>query len=172
MRKNKTKLCVMVALFVALNIIITRFLSIQTPITRIGFGFAPNALCSMMLGPVIGALSAGIADVLGVIIQGQAIFPGYTVNAVLHGLIYGWFLYQRERSWKNVTLCVVTEIVFVELLLGSLWGYLYLGGEKAMLAVFLSRLVQCAVMLPIKIITIHTLAKAMEHTPYLKPVKE
>ena len=55
----------MVAMLVALDIVITRFIAIQTPITRIGFGFLATSMCSMLFGPFVGAGAAFMGDFLG-----------------------------------------------------------------------------------------------------------
>ncbi|MBK5246006.1 MAG: ECF transporter S component [Peptostreptococcaceae bacterium] len=51
--KNNSKVTrlITIGLFIALEIILTRFLSINTPFIRIGFGFLPVAMLGIMYGP-------------------------------------------------------------------------------------------------------------------------
>ena len=67
----KTKTLAMVAVLIALNIVIVRFLSIQTPVIRIGFGFVATSLASMLFGPLTGGVSAFLADFLGMVINSR-----------------------------------------------------------------------------------------------------
>ena len=93
MQKNlyKTKVTVTAALLIALNIVLARFASFQTLSVRISFGFLPTALCSMLFGPWVGAVSAFLSDFLGMLInsKGMAYFPGYGLSEALYGLTYG-----------------------------------------------------------------------------------
>ena len=40
-RKTRPRVLVAVSLFIAVNIVLTRFCSISTPVVRLGFGFVP-----------------------------------------------------------------------------------------------------------------------------------
>lgn len=71
---GKTKVLVMMALFVAMEVILTRFLSIQTPTIRIGFGFVPIALSAILLGPWRGGLTAVLADLLGMLLFSKGMY--------------------------------------------------------------------------------------------------
>ena len=51
-QKSNTKRLVVLAFLIALEIILTRFCSIQTPIVRIGFGFLPVAMMGILYGPI------------------------------------------------------------------------------------------------------------------------
>ncbi len=149
-----TKKLVMVSLLIALNIVIVRFISIQTPIVRIGFGFIPTALCSMLFGPVWGAASAFLADFLGMVINshGMTYFPGFGINEALYGLTYALFLYKREKSYKNIILCVVLQGILINSGLGTLWATILY--HNPVWTTLLTRSVNMLVMIPIKVIMI------------------
>lgn len=176
MQKTKTRVLVMMALFVALNVVLARILAFQTPITRISFSFIPDALCAMMFGPVIGGFTTAASDLVGMLLysRGMPYFPGFTLSAALYGITYGLFLYNREKSWKNVILCVALQTVLIELAMGTLWAYLFsnffINKPVGMVAVLLPRVWAALIMVPIKIVGIRYIAKIMEHTPYLSKV--
>ncbi len=151
---QKTKKMVTIALFIALNIVIVRFLSIQTEFFRISFGFVPTSLCSMLFGPYIGAFSAFFSDFLGMVInsKGQPYFPGFGINEALYGLTYALFLYKRKKSFLNITLCVLLQAVFIDVALGSVWlRMLY---HNPIWTTILARSLTAVVMIPIKIVGI------------------
>lgn len=155
---SKTKTIAFVGLLVSMEIIFTRFLSFQTPIVRIGFGFIPIAFSAILLGPVIAGLTAAIADVLGMMIFPKgAYFPGFTLSAFLGGAIYGLFLYKKQVTLFRVTISVLFISLFVDLGLNTLWLSMITGNAAA--AILLPRIYTRAVMLPIQAVTVHVLWK-------------
>ena len=64
-QKSNTKRLVVLAFLIALEIILTRFCSIQTPIVRIGFGFLPVAMMGILYGPIWAGIGYAIGDLLG-----------------------------------------------------------------------------------------------------------
>ena len=68
--KINTKKILLLALFAAISIIFTRFLSFYLPIiavnsVRISLGNIPIALAGLLLGPFAGAATGIVADVVG-----------------------------------------------------------------------------------------------------------
>ncbi|WP_313470196.1 folate family ECF transporter S component, partial [Carnobacterium sp.] len=57
-----------IGLLMALDIILTRFVAIETPIVRIGFGFLPVAIIAMLYGPWIAGIAAAITDFMGIML--------------------------------------------------------------------------------------------------------
>ena len=150
---NKTRNLVFVSLLIALEIIFTRYLSIQTDIVRISFGFIPIALVSILFGPITGGIAAMLADLLGMMIFPKgAYFPGFTFNAFVTGVIYGIFLYRKPKSMLRIAGAVFTVTIVVTLILTPLWLSITLG--KAFIVIVVSRLVSTMIMIPIKIISI------------------
>lgn len=146
---NKTRNLVFVALLIALNLVLTRFFAIQTPIVRIGFGFIPIALSAMFFGPSIGGIVAALADILGMIIFPQgAFFPGFTLTAFVGGFIYGTFLYNRSKSWKNILLACIAISIIVNLGLNTLWVSMITG--NAFIAIIGPRVVKEIILIPIQ----------------------
>lgn len=155
---SKTRTIAFVGLLVSMEIIFTRFLSFQTPIIRIGFGFIPVAFSAIMFGPLIGGLAAAIADVLGMMIFPKgAFFPGFTLSAFLGGAIYGLFLYRKQVTVLNVAISVLLITLFVDLGLNTIWLSMMTG--KAAVALLIPRIYKSAIVLPIQITTIYVLWK-------------
>lgn len=105
------------ALLIALQVVLSRWLSFQTWNLKIGFSFVPVVLAARLFGPVQAMLVYGIGDVVGTLLfPVGAYFPGFTVSAMLSGLIYGLFLYKKNGSYvffgkKNVTATKKSEIL-------------------------------------------------------------
>lgn len=151
---NKTQSMVFVAILVAIHVVLTRFLAIQTPIVRIGFGFIPIALSAMLFGPFVGGLTAALADIVGMIIFPKgAYFPGFTLSAFLGGMIYGVFLYNRPKSKLNVFFAVFCISLGVNLGLNTLWISILTG--EAYKVIMLPRIMTQVILLPIQTLLIY-----------------
>lgn len=159
MKLSKTQKITFIALLIALEVVMGRFLGIMTPIVSINFSFLPLVINAIVFGPVSATLSAVISDILGALLfpRGLGIyFPGFTLSAALNGLIYGLFLYRKPKQlWRISSACLITSI-FVSLGLSTYWVYMMTG--NGFLALLPPRILQNAIMLPIKIFAIWVIA--------------
>ena len=154
----RTRRVVTLALLLALEVILSRFLSISTPVVKIGFSFIPIALVAMLYGPLWAGCTAALADFLGaVLFPIGPYFPGFTLTAFCTGLLFGLFLYKKEARWPRVLLCTVLIAVVLTLGLDLLWmTILY---EKAASAFVAARLLKCGVMIPLQTVVITILCR-------------
>lgn len=154
---KRIRTLVFMSLLIAMEIVLTRFFSIQTPILRIGFGFLPIALAGIMFGPIIGGTTAALADVIGMMLfpsPAGPYFPGFTISAFIGGAIYGLLLYRKSKTIPQIALTALLVRVFVDLGLNTIWvSILY---NKAWIAIIGTRLIASAIMLPIQVILIYT----------------
>lgn len=94
------------ALFIALNVTLdlTGLTLKLSPELRIGFGYLCNASVGMLFGPVVGMMAGVCTDVLGYFagnLTMGAYFPGYTLTAIMGGLIYGLWLYRPDGGIRR-----------------------------------------------------------------------
>lgn len=162
---SKTKKLIIVSLLIAMEIVLTRFMAIETPVVRISLGFVPIAVIAMLLGPVYAGVAYGLSDILGMIIFPKtAYFPGFTLSAIISGAIYGIFLYKKE-SYFRIILCTIVIGLTIDLGLNTLWLSIILG--KGYLALIPVRLVKTLVMIPIQVMFIKTIAYLIYHNKEL-----
>lgn len=155
---NKTNKIVYMAMLLALEIILTRFLSIQTPIIRIGFGFIPIALAAVLFGPLLAGTMAAVADILGMIIFPKgAYFPGFTLSAFISGAVYGVVLYKKNISIIKVALAALIIIVGVDLFMNTYWLTIITG--KAASVLIGPRITKSIIMFPIQVVLTYTVIK-------------
>ncbi|MBP3323924.1 MAG: folate family ECF transporter S component [Clostridia bacterium] len=110
-----------IALLVALQIVLSRFLSIPTPITKIGFSFVPLVISARKYGVIDTAIVAFISDILGAILFPQGtFFPGYTLTAVMFGVTFGLFLHYSDNIIAIVSSVIINQFGF-SLFLNTLW---------------------------------------------------
>ncbi len=152
MLKMNTKKLLYLALFLATELVLSRFLSIQTPIVKIGFAFLPIAMSAVMFGPFWAAACAGCADFLGAILFPVGpYFPGFTLTAILTGLVYGIFLY-KNSSWARVIIAVLIISLVLNLCLDTLWLHMLFG--ESYFVLLPTRILKSVIMAPVQILVV------------------
>ena len=126
----------------------------------------PILLSAIWLGPKYTVVIAGISDVIGAILfPFGEFFIGFTISSILSGLIYGLILYKKEEELSGkeliIRLIIANLIVtlFVYIGLNTLW--LSIMYDKAFFVLLGTRIIKEFIMLPIQIITIFLLIKAL-----------
>ncbi|MDF2987177.1 MAG: hypothetical protein K0R50_2687 [Eubacterium sp.] len=158
MMHNKIRNILLLGLFIAMEVILTRFLSVESPIVRISFEFIPIAISAVLFGPVMAGTGAAIADVLGMMIFPKgAFFPGFTLSAFVSGFLYGIFLYKKKITFMRIFAAVLAVIITCSLVLNTIW-LLYLTQNGAY-AILTARLLKCAVFLPVQTFMIYCVWK-------------
>lgn len=155
----------------ALNVILFLFFSIQiTTFIRFSFSFLPLAVSGAMFGPVVGAIVGGLGDILNFLIKPTgAFFPGFTFNAILTGIIYGFMLYKKPVTLSRVFVTKLMITVIVELLFGTLWLTMMYG--DGFFAIFPMRALKNLILLPIETGLLFGSLKVMERFKVLKTAK-
>ena len=112
MSKFNTKKLITLSVLVAMDVVLTRFLSINAWNTRIGFGFVPMVIAAMMYGPLSAGIVAALADFIGAILFPTGpYFPGFTFSVFLMGIVFGLFLYKDRSFWRVVVSVLITQFV-------------------------------------------------------------
>ena len=150
---------VVMATLVAMEIVLSRMLSYSVWDMKIGFAFLPVVIAAIVLGPVRAAIVAALADFLGAILFPiGAYFPGFTLTAALVGVLYGLFLHKDQPFWKIVISVSIHQLI-LSLLLNTYWiSVLY---DSPFTALLVTRLLQCAVMIPVELLMIGLMVKTL-----------
>lgn len=121
---------------------------------RIGFSGLPNRLVDFLFGPVAGCLFGGALDILKYFLNPTGpFFFGFTLNAMLSGLIYGGILYRKPLGWKRVVVSELLVKLFVNCILGTFWLSMLYG--NAFVILFPARLLKNVIMLPIDCVVLY-----------------
>ncbi len=154
----KIRNILLLGLFIALEVILTRFFSIENAIVRISFEFIPIAISAVLFGPVMAGTGAAVADVLGMLLFPKgAYFPGFTFSAFLSGIIYGVFLYKKKITVPRTFMAVLTVIIVCSLVLNTIW--LIILTQNGAYAILTARLIKSAVFLPVQTVLIYLVWK-------------
>ena len=164
---SKNKKIILSALLLALLIILSRFLSIKTPIIKISFGFVPTMLCAIWLGPKYAVAINVLGDIIGAtLFPTGPYFVGYTISTAVAGLIYGLILHKKNSdSYTDkqfiLRLILATTLVAIisNMILNTLW--VSITGGKAFMVLFWTRVPKQLIMIPIHVIVIFALEKAL-----------
>ncbi|MBR3756618.1 MAG: folate family ECF transporter S component [Firmicutes bacterium] len=147
------------ALLIAMQIILSRFLSINAWNLKIGFAFTAVFVAAYLYGPWFSAVVALIADIVGAsLFPSGAFFPGFTVTAVLSGLVFGVFLYKKQSPGRIIAAVAIDQLI-LGLLLNSYWLSILYGSPY--LPLLATRAIQCLVMMPVMYLTISALSKML-----------
>lgn len=164
---SKTKKIILSALMLTLSIILSRFLSIKTPLLAIGFSFVPILLSAIWLGPKYTVIISGLSDLIGAILfPFGEFFIGFTISSILSGLIYGLILYKKDGEFSKkaliVRLIIATTIVtlFINVGLNTIW--LMIMYKKAFIVLLSTRILKELIMIPIQIITVFLIEEALK----------
>lgn len=167
--KDKRKM-VMASMLLAVTVVLGFYRLQLTDFIRIGFDFLPKELTAMLMGPVMGSIVAGLADIISYIIKPVgAFFPGLTISAMLASVIYGVILYKKPLSLKRIIVANSIVTVVINLLLNTYWMSILLG--QGYMALFPARALKQLIMLPIEIVLFYTVSKMLDKARFFSMVK-
>lgn len=152
---SKPRNIALIALLIAANVGIS-MISVHTETFKIGFAFLTVAFAAYFFGPVAAALVGGLGDVANALIFPVGpYFPGFTLTAVLTGICFGVFLYEKTGFLK-ISVSVLLNELIGSLLINSFWiSTLYSMPYKPLL---ISRLTtQILPMIAVQIVTLWVL---------------
>ena len=172
MSKISTKKLITLGVLVAMDVVLTRFLSLNAWNTRIGFGFVPMVIAALIYGPLSAGVVGALADFIGAILFPTGpYFPGFTFSMFLMGLVFGFFLYKKKAIWRVVISVVITQFV-ISLFLTTYWIHVLYGAKYVPLLA--TRVVQSGIISAAQIIVIPLLIGATGRLGFLTegPTKE
>lgn len=157
------------ALLIALNIILTRILSVRIPIggaegLRIGFGSLPVVFTGIFMGPLAGGIVGAVGDLVGYFINPiGAYMPHFTLTAALRGIIPGLIILLATRGRKEVGifplfLAVCVTLVTVDIFLVPYFIETLFGVFRTVLVP--PRIIQNIIIIPAYTILLFTLGRA------------
>ena len=160
MSRIPVRTIVYLGVLIALEIVLSRFLSINAWNLKIGFSFVPVALAGMLFGPLAGGIVGALGDFLGaVLFPIGPYFPGFTLTAFLTGVVFGLFL-RKKRTALPVLGAVAINQLLLSLLLNTLWISILYGSPYGPLLA--TRVVQCAILAPVQFVVLLLLGRVLD----------
>ena len=174
---RRSKKIILTAVLLALLVVLSRFLSIKTPLMKISFAFVPTMLCATWLGWKWTVLLNLLGDLIGAtLFPTGPFFMGYTISTVIAGFIYGVLLYQKtshslaqKQLIMRVIIATILVAIIVNMGLNTLWTSITSG--KAFWPLLGTRIVKQLLMVPIHVVTFIVLEKALR-APFNKYIRD
>lgn len=140
---------------IALSIALTRLMSANliiagVPAVRLGVGFVPIMMASVILGPYYGMAVGAAADLLGFLLFPTGVyFPPITLTSALTGLLpYLVFrMLPHFKDWLRVVVAVALTQIVCSMVLQTVWLSMLYGVPYA--EMFYGRAVAAAVTTPV-----------------------
>lgn len=158
------------AMFAAISVVLGYFTIVIGDYIKIGFSTIAGQMVYYLFGPVAGGCFGGALDILKYLIKPTgAFFPGWTLGAVLAGVIYGMAFYKKPMTIGRVLFAEFVVSLICNVLLGTLWLNIMYG--KAFLVLLPMRAFKNLIMWPVNSLLFFTIAKAVETTGILKTIR-
>lgn len=165
--KDATVKLAIFAILIALQVVISQFLTIHTEILKITLSFIPVVIAGRLYGALGAGLIAGIGDILqAFIFPVGAWFPPITLTSVAVGIVFGLFL-KKSDSFLSVLISVLITELFFSMFITPIWLYMLQGTDYWLLVV--SRLPQIIVMTTVKLVLIPPVLKLTNKIGFVKP---
>lgn len=147
----------MAAMLTAITVILGFFTIVIGDFVKIQFHFLTVGITGMLFGPVVSGIAGGLSDILGFMVKPTGtFFPGFTLNAIISGMIYGCFLYKKPVSFWRIFAAKLTITLIVEMGLSTYWLTILYG--QGFWVILTTRIIKCVVMLPIDSIMLYAVA--------------
>lgn len=169
MKKKTVRTLVFAALFTALEVVLSRFCSVNTQGWKIGFSFVPVVACAALFGPLVSASVCAASDLIGALLFPIGpYFPGFTLCSGIMGAVWGLFLYKkgetsalngsRTRNFMKILSPTLINNIAVGLIVNTVWvSILY--GSKTYFGWFLYRLPEYAIKIPVELVLVPIIVK-------------
>lgn len=159
---RSSKTITIAAMMLALQVALGVLTGIQvTPYLKISFGYLATVATAYFMGPVVAMANAALADILLTLLKPTGpFFPGFTLSALLGGLVYGIAFYRHNVGLKHILIAKLVIDVVVNLGLNTLW--IQMMGGKAFLIVLPARALKNLIQYPIDVALMLPLFKAMQ----------
>ncbi|MCI8535063.1 MAG: folate family ECF transporter S component [Hungatella sp.] len=158
------------AMFAAIGIILGS-LTIQIgDFIKIGFSSIANQFVYYLFGPAVGGFYGGALDILKYLVKPTGVFfPGWTLSAMIAGVIYGCFFYKKKLSIGRVLAAELVVSVVCNIFLGTLW--LTIMYEKGFVALLSIRILKNLAMWPVNSFLFYTMTWTMEQSGVFRLIR-
>ena len=137
---------------------------------KIGVSGLPNEMVDVLFGPAVGSLFAAAMDILKLLLYPTgAWIPGLTLNCLLAGLIYGFFLYRKPTNVWRILAAELTVALLVNVLLGTFWLSQVYG--KAFMVMLPARLIKNVITAPVDSIILYLVMTVLESAGVFRLLK-
>ena len=160
--KLDTKDITTIGILMGVHLIVSNFISINTPLIKISFGFITLSIIGIIYGPLVTGIAAAICDIIGAMLFPIGnFFFGFTITAFLVGCAYG-FLKSYPLIIFRIILVVTFICVGLNIGLNTYWLSIIMG--KAYAVLLPARILKNLIMIPIQVAGILAISKILNRS--------
>lgn len=160
---SSTRSLVLCAFFVAIYIVLY-FCNIKiTNDIQFRPGYLAIAAAGMYGGPIMGALTGAVGDVLSMLVtggQGEVFFFGFTASYALMGFFFGIVLHGGAITVVRSIAAALVEFL-ISIFLNTYWLMIMYYQGQNYFALLITRLPKCLIMLVISSVVLTVIMKAL-----------
>ncbi len=166
MKQKSVQKLVIIALLIALNVVLSRIVSIKALNFKISITFITIVLAAYLYGYFGAIIVAFFGDLIGSLLFPIGPYnPLLSLTAVLSGIVYAYF-FKKEMSKKNIICaCFVNRFIVSMLINTTIISIMYNLSFKATL---ITRFYQAVVMFVVEILILFIGSKYIERLNYVK----
>lgn len=162
---SRTRTITTAGLLLAIQMVLSSYgvieVSDSLKISLAHLALAPTA---MLFGPVVAGIQGALSDILGFLLKPTGpYFPGFTLSALLLGLIYGMLLYKTRRTAWQIIAARVIVCVFVNICLNTVFLTMLYGPSR--LATLPARALKNIIQLPIDCLLLSAVCRMVSRIP-------
>ncbi len=148
------------ALLIAIHVLLNMFSFYVAGVIKVSFTYLALALIALLFGPVTAAFSGAVCEIVGYMLNSVGAYhPGFTLTTMLSGFVMGLFFYKREiKIWRIGAARLIVNLFF-NIGINTIWVMQTVG--KAYMALLPGRLWKNLVLLPVEILLIYLVFKAV-----------
>lgn len=155
----------------ALCIIINNFTIAIGDFLKIGFSSECNVLVGCLFGPAASAIFGAAMDLLKFLMKPTGpYFWGWTFDAAVAGLIFGFGLYKKKITFWRVFFVRLANAILVNVLLGTYWLNVMYG--KGFIALLPTRLFKNIIMVPIETMIFLIIYQALNKSGIIHMIRQ
>ncbi len=147
-----------VAILGAAGIIISMFTIDINEYLRISFETVTHGISGMLFGPFLTGFAGVFLDLLKFLARPVGVyFPGFAINELIIGLIYGFAFYKKEITVPRVLVARIIVVLIINMFLTPLWLSILYGQAFQLIASV--RIIKNIIMLPIDTFILYQVLK-------------
>ena len=155
---SKLRTITLIAMLLAVSVVLSFFTIQVSESLRLGLGYLVTATMGMLFGPVTAGIAAGVGDIVKYLIKPSgAFFPGFTITAILGGVLYGMVFYHSRVTLVRAIVAKTLTNLLLNILLNTFWLSIMMG--KGFWALVPSRVIKNIALLPVEILLLYSVLR-------------
>ena len=168
---RSTRTLTTAGILLAIQMVLSSYGTIEvTDSLKISLSHLALAPTAVFFGPVVAGMQGALSDILGFLLKPTGpYFPGFTLSALLGGVIYGLMFYRTERRLWQIVLARLLIVVLINIGLNTVFLTMLYGPSR--LATLPLRAFKNIIQLPIDCVLLASVCRLMRRVPSMMAVR-